>query len=183
MSNNPNPLGGNWPNNATEADHQLQSNELEYSTEDGSIVTSIYPNDIQFPTADRITHQISKRKTEFKLKQRGVESKNENMDELMQIDPPTTLGFTKYCPKNIEPRPDFESNVLKATQYLLQTYVNCNSEYSFPEINNPRRPLTKNTEPSTTCPTDNKEGDYILYVNEIIGLKEGHQYLKLIGIK
>jgi serine/threonine protein kinase len=58
----------------------------------------------------------------------------------------------------------------------LQTYVTCNPNYSYQPINNPRRVLTKPSKHAGNNGVDNEDCDYILYVNDIIGSKEGHQY-------
>ena len=187
MSNEPDPQRGTWQGISQNSDHEFLEAYTTRKVGDGPPApfipvnnnnNEIYPEyaDMVAPAADTITHQLSKKKTEYKLKQQNLESKKDYSEHSMAVDEVQVLGFGPYQPHYVVSKPDYESNVLKATQYLLQLFVNCNSEYSFPEINNPRRALTKQTEPSPTFPTDNKDGDYILYVNEIIGTKEGHQF-------
>jgi serine/threonine protein kinase len=43
-------------------------------------------------------------------------------------------------------------------------------------VNNPRRVLTKPSKHVQNDGYDNSECDYILYVNDILGSKEGHQF-------
>ncbi|KAI8904346.1 kinase-like domain-containing protein [Gorgonomyces haynaldii] len=82
-----------------------------------------------------------------------------------------------------QPKPAQDAFVKRASQYLLQTYLTCNANYSYQPINNPRRVLTKPSKPAHNDGHDNEHYDYILYVNDIIGSQEGHQYqiLDLLG--
>lgn len=54
--------------------------------------------------------------------------------------------------------------------------MTCNPNYSYQPINNPRRVLTKPSKHAGNEGYDNEECDYILYVNDILGSTEGHQY-------
>jgi hypothetical protein len=69
------------------------------------------------------------------------------------------------------------------THYLLQTYLNSNPHYNYQPVNNPRRVLTKPSKPLHNNGHDNENWDYILYVNDMLGAQEGHQYqiLDLLG--
>ena len=185
---NEDPENGNYQSSTgKETDHDSNSiaNDTVLNQVNNGVIAGqehkyeLYPTGfgmIASPAADNISHLLSKKKMEYKLKKKELHSTINEPGAEMDEDSMPVLGFGPYQPNYAVPKPEFESNLRKATQYLLQTYVNCNSEYSFPEINSPRRALTKHLEPSGVFPGDNKDGDYILYVNDIIGTKEGHQY-------
>lgn len=69
------------------------------------------------------------------------------------------------------------------TLNLLQVYLQCNPEYSYQPVFNPRRALTKPSKPMHNDGADNENWDFILYVNDIIGSQEGQQYqiMDLLG--
>ena len=48
---------------------------------------------------------------------------------------------------------------------------------------NPRRVLTKPSKPALNDGFDNQDGDYILYVNDVLGTKQTNQYqiLDILG--
>ncbi|KAI9203080.1 kinase-like domain-containing protein, partial [Polychytrium aggregatum] len=56
------------------------------------------------------------------------------------------------------------------------TYQGCNPEYQYERKSNPRRVLTKPSKPTHNDGYDNEDWDYILYVNDILGVQEGQQY-------
>jgi hypothetical protein len=49
--------------------------------------------------------------------------------------------------------------------------------YNFVPESKPRRVLTKPSAPVKNDGHDNEESDYILYVNDILGDKEGQKYV------
>jgi dual specificity protein kinase YAK1 len=72
-----------------------------------------------------------------------------------------------------------DNQPLKAlTTQLSQTYhlVNPNFRYEF--SSNPRRVLTKPSQPAGNNGYDNEDSDYILYVNDVLG-EQGNKYLIL----
>lgn len=68
------------------------------------------------------------------------------------------------------------------SKHLLQTYAKCNPEFSYQPTRNPRRVLTKPSKPALNDGHDNEEGDYILYVNDVLGAQEGQQLSFLLII-
>jgi hypothetical protein len=59
----------------------------------------------------------------------------------------------------------------------VQTYATCDPSFSYKPTHNPRRVLTKPSKPGTANDGhDNEEGDYILYVNDVLGSQEGQQF-------
>jgi len=64
---------------------------------------------------------------------------------------------------------DQTSNPLKAlTRDLLHTYTGCNHDYKYSSKLNPRRTLTKPSQPAGNQNYDNANGDYILYVSDVL---------------
>ncbi|KAI8592346.1 hypothetical protein BDZ88DRAFT_458596 [Geranomyces variabilis] len=70
------------------------------------------------------------------------------------------------------------SNLLlrAATSNLLSTYMQANPNYAYALDHNPRRVLTKPSQPMHNQGRDNADYDFLLYVNDIIGSQEGQQY-------
>lgn len=58
------------------------------------------------------------------------------------------------------------------TRQLPTTYHICNPEFNYQSSRNPRRVLTKPSEGKLNHGYDNSENDYILYVNDILGIDE-----------
>ncbi len=73
--------------------------------------------------------------------------------------------------------------VTKATRDLAAFYHSCNPEFDWRKDVNPRRVLTKPSQPALNDGYDNEDNDYILYVNDILGSKEHQQYqiLDILG--
>ncbi|KAJ2787859.1 dual specificity protein kinase yak1 [Coemansia interrupta] len=69
--------------------------------------------------------------------------------------------------------------LLSLTVDLVDTYRKCHPEFYYESAQRPRRVLTHPSEGVENDGFDNENSDYILYVNDIIGDKEGHQYLIL----
>lgn len=65
------------------------------------------------------------------------------------------------------------------TTNLVQTYARCNPSFHYESTHNPRRVLTKPSKPAHNEGYDNEDYDYILYVNDWLGVEEGHKYLIL----
>ena len=53
--------------------------------------------------------------------------------------------------------------------------MKCNPQFNYQPMNNPRRVLTKPLKPIHNDGHDNSEWDYILYVNELLGVQEEQQ--------
>ncbi|ORY06804.1 kinase-like protein [Basidiobolus meristosporus CBS 931.73] len=70
-----------------------------------------------------------------------------------------------------------QSNILKSlTRRIAQTYRDCNPDFMYETTRNPRRVLTKPSKGVKNEGYDNENSDYILYVNDILGIDSGHQY-------
>ncbi|PRP80690.1 hypothetical protein PROFUN_11649 [Planoprotostelium fungivorum] len=75
------------------------------------------------------------------------------------------------------------SGIIQLTRNLLTTYKTCHPQFKYTPTGNPRRVLTKDSDPISNDGHDNATSDYILYVNDIIGSYSNHQYqiLDLLG--
>lgn len=65
------------------------------------------------------------------------------------------------------------------TKQLSTTYNICNPDFNYQSSKNPRRILTKPSEGVHNNGYDNVDSDYILYVNDILGVEEKRRYLVL----
>lgn len=64
--------------------------------------------------------------------------------------------------------------------YLTELYAMCQPQkFRYSKTTNPKRVLTKPSEPKFNNGCDNEESDYILYVNDILGQEEGRKYVVL----
>lgn len=64
--------------------------------------------------------------------------------------------------------------------YLTETFALCQPQnFRYSKTTNPKRVLTKPSEPKFNNGCDNEDSDYILYVNDILGLEEGRKYVVL----
>jgi dual specificity protein kinase YAK1 len=74
-----------------------------------------------------------------------------------------------------------ETNVVMAlTRSILSLYRSLDPSFIYSEYkSNPKRALTKVTETTKNDGFDNQDNDYLLYVNDIIGDKEGQKFLIL----
>ena len=63
------------------------------------------------------------------------------------------------------------------TADLINTYRRCNVSFGYDLDMNPRRVLTKPSQPARNHGYDNVDSDYILYVNDVLGDKEGQKYM------
>ncbi|SAM01055.1 hypothetical protein [Absidia glauca] len=77
-----------------------------------------------------------------------------------------------------EPSPQVRE-IRKATVDLCETYRRSNSSFRYDQKHNPRRVLTKPGTPSKNYGFDNRNSDYILYVNGSLGGK--YKVLDLLG--
>lgn len=84
-------------------------------------------------------------------------------------------------PVNRRAKPDggYMSPLMGATTSLISTYHLCSPDFQYSQSRNPRRVLTEPHEPCLNDGFDNSESDYILYVNDILGLEENRKYLAL----
>ncbi|EEB09755.1 CMGC/DYRK/YAK protein kinase Ppk15 [Schizosaccharomyces japonicus yFS275] len=81
--------------------------------------------------------------------------------------------------RRVNPLGGYLSPLECATIHLAETYRICNPNFQFSSNQNPRRPLTKPSEGVYNHGYDNKDSDYILYVNDVLGIDEGRKYLVL----
>ncbi|KAI5966221.1 YAK1 [Candida pseudojiufengensis] len=64
--------------------------------------------------------------------------------------------------------------------YLTESYSICQPrKFQYSKSTNPKRVLTKPSDPKFNNGFDNEESDYILYVNDILGSEEGRKYMVL----
>lgn len=81
--------------------------------------------------------------------------------------------------RRANPDGGFLSPLQAATTHLPQTFRICNPNFNYLSSQNPRRVLTKPSEGKKNDGHDNIDSDYILYVNDVLGIDEGHKYLIL----
>ncbi|PIS53526.1 hypothetical protein CJI97_003204 [Candidozyma auris] len=64
--------------------------------------------------------------------------------------------------------------------YLTESYSMCQPQkFRYSKTSNPKRVLTKPSEPKFNNGYDNVDSDYILYVNDMLGVEEGRKYVVL----
>lgn len=64
--------------------------------------------------------------------------------------------------------------------YLTESFSMCQPQkFRYCKTTNPKRVLTKPSEPKYNNGCDNEDSDYILYVNDILGQEEGRKYVVL----
>lgn len=64
--------------------------------------------------------------------------------------------------------------------YLTETFAMCQPQkFRYSKTTNPKRVLTKPSEPKYNNGYDNEDSDYILYVNDMLGAEEGRKYVVL----
>ncbi|KAK9674782.1 dual specificity protein kinase yak1, variant 2 [Basidiobolus ranarum] len=89
----------------------------------------------------------------------------------------TNFGV-KAIPTNLQPSTSERMSILKSlTRHIAKTYRDCNSKYTYEKTHNPRRVLTKPSQGVKNEGYDNENSDYILYVNDVLGVDSGHQYV------
>ncbi|SCW03203.1 LAFE_0G05270g1_1 [Lachancea fermentati] len=71
------------------------------------------------------------------------------------------------------------SPLIALTESLITTYTLCSSEFSYQTSKNPKRVLTKPSEGKHNNGNDNVNSDYILYVNDVLGVEQNRKYLVL----
>lgn len=65
------------------------------------------------------------------------------------------------------------------TKNLITTYQLCSPDFIYQTSKNPKRVLTKLSEPKYNNGFDNANSDYILYVNDVLGTEQNRKYLVL----
>ncbi|CAN6635461.1 dual specificity protein kinase Yak1p [Trichomonascus vanleenenianus] len=90
---------------------------------------------------------------------------------------PVSHSQPKY--RRALPEGGFMSPLAALTSHLASTYHICNPGFNYQSSRNPRRVLTKPSEAKLNNGYDNIESDYILYVNDILGIDEQRRYLVL----
>ncbi|KAG5357953.1 Dual specificity protein kinase YAK1 [Yarrowia sp. B02] len=113
-----------------------------------------------------------------------------------QQEPPASIPPPAFRPveraadlnPQVNPRPQnrralpeggYMSPLMCLTLQLSATYQICNSGFNYESSKNPRRVLTKPSEPKLNNGHDNRDNDYILYVNDVLGTDENKRYLVL----
>lgn len=71
------------------------------------------------------------------------------------------------------------SPLIGLTKNLITTYQLCSSEFVYQTSKNPKRVLTKPSEGKCNNGYDNINSDYILYVNDVLGVEQNRKYLVL----
>lgn len=71
------------------------------------------------------------------------------------------------------------SPLMALTKSLTTTYSLCNSDFAYQTSKNPKRVLTKPNEGKYNNGHDNVNSDYILYVNDVLGVEHNRKYLVL----
>ena len=71
------------------------------------------------------------------------------------------------------------SPLVALTTSLTTTYTLCSPDFSYQTSKNPKRVLTKPSEPKYNNGYDNLNSDYILYVNDVLGAEQNRKYLVL----
>jgi hypothetical protein len=129
---------------------------------------------IEAPNPDVNAHMLMKKKTQYRLKTNEFKP-FEHEEQLLSTPERQGPSFQPFSPQPTF-KPTNDSTTKRATQYLLSTFMTCNPTYNFQPINNPKRFITKLSEPAKNDFYDNAEYDYILSVNDILGSTEGHQF-------
>ncbi|GMG40668.1 unnamed protein product [Ambrosiozyma monospora] len=73
----------------------------------------------------------------------------------------------------------FVSPLKALTTSISITYSMCVPEFNYRSSKNPRRVLTKPNQPKFNNGHDNEDSDYILYVNDVLGVQENRKYMVL----
>lgn len=71
------------------------------------------------------------------------------------------------------------SPLIGLTKNLITTYQLCSSEFVYQTSKNPKRVLTKPSDGKYNNGFDNINSDYILYVNDVLGVEQNRKYLVL----
>ncbi|EJS43233.1 yak1p [Saccharomyces arboricola H-6] len=71
------------------------------------------------------------------------------------------------------------SPLVSVTKSLITTYSLCSPDFTYQTSKNPKRVLTKPSEGKCNNGFDNLNSDYILYVNDVLGVEQNRKYLVL----
>lgn len=71
------------------------------------------------------------------------------------------------------------SPLVSVTKSLITTYSLCSPDFTYQTSKNPKRVLTKPSEGKCNNGFDNVNSDYILYVNDVLGVEQNRKYLVL----
>lgn len=154
-----------WKKQNERVEGLIKQNQLDINSADEKI---------EAPNPDFNTHMLMKKKTEYRLKTNEYKL-FEHEQRLISTSLRKGPSFQPFSPQPTF-KPTSDSTMKRATQYLLSTFLACNPFYNFQPINNPKRFITKLSEPAKNDLYDNAECDYILSVNDILGSAEGHQF-------
>lgn len=91
---------------------------------------------------------------------------------------PRTHNQPKYRRRSVNLMHILPVNALSV--YLTELYAMCQPQkFRYLKTTNPKRVLTKPSDPKFNNGCDNEDSDYILYVNDILGQEEGRKYVVL----
>lgn len=91
---------------------------------------------------------------------------------------PKTHNQPKYRRRSVNLMHILPVNALSV--YLTELYAMCQPQkFRYLKTTNPKRVLTKPSDPKFNNGFDNEDSDYILYVNDILGQEEGRKYVVL----
>jgi dual specificity protein kinase YAK1 len=91
---------------------------------------------------------------------------------------PTVNEQPKY--RRANPDGGFISPLSALTMHLATTYRLCNDKFTYESSRNPRRCLTKPGKGLKNEGFDNEDSDYILFVNDFLGIDQGHKYISCL---
>ncbi|KAJ2161648.1 dual specificity protein kinase yak1 [Coemansia sp. RSA 552] len=104
---------------------------------------------------------------QLQLEQMEQERQRQEQARVKAAQEQEQLRFRNYRP------------LMNLTVDIVETYRRCHPEFMYESARRPRRVLTHPSEGVKNDGFDNENSDYILYVNDVIGEKEGHRYLIL----
>lgn len=101
----------------------------------------------------------------------------------MPPPPPTPSSSTIAPDAPFSPTTTPKRPLYALTTFLPELYQSINPKFAYTTNSNPRRVLTKPAKPVHNDGHDNEEWDYICYVGDVLGEREGGQYqiLDMLG--
>jgi len=99
------------------------------------------------------------------------------VNSVSDLNPVVGSKSPKY--RRANPDGGFISPLQALSMHLPTTYRLCNDKFTYDYSRNPRRCLTKPGKAVRNDGFDNEDSDYILYVNDVLGIDQGHKYLIL----
>ncbi|KAG0668879.1 dual specificity protein kinase yak1 [Maudiozyma exigua] len=127
-----------------------------------------------FPTATTVTHSSEfpqqQQPKQFQIPQMHVVTSKHDLKP--QINKLPKYRRASLHSKTISP-------LIGLTKNLITTYQLCSSEFVYQTSKNPKRVLTKPSDGKYNNGFDNINSDYILYVNDVLGVEQNRKYLVL----